>query len=483
MLQLLDYYITIIFSLLVLLATGLTTIHILLSRRAAGSSIAWMGLVWLAPLLGVTTYLLLGINRIQRRAETLRSKKKPFFTIPKVSPVRPDTMQASLPPSVQHLSGLAHFVDQIVQRPLLPGARIEPLFDGDQAYPAMIEAINNAQTSISLATYIFDNDAWGKRFVKALSEAVKRGVEVRVLVDAAGLRYSFPSIRRPLRQGKVPTRRFLPSMFPPHLMTMNLRNHRKIMVVDGTIGFTGGLNIRAAHVIQDNPKFPTHDLHFRIQGPVVAHLQEVFFDDWVFSTGEELRGEKWFPPLTGVGTSIARGIPDGPDEDFNKLRWTILGALTHAQRRVVIVTPYFLPDAEMITNLSLAAVRGIQIDIVLPATNNLPFIHWASMSQIRPLLERGCNIWFTPGAFDHSKLLIIDSDWVLLGSANWDERSFRLNFEFNVECYDEELAKKLETHVDQRIETAHRYTLDEYDKRSIGVRLRDGFMALFSPYL
>ncbi len=483
MLEQLDYYVTILFSLLVFLATVLSTIHILLSRREPSSAVAWAGLVWLLPLLGVTIYLLLGINRIQRRAESLRKNKKPFYTIPEVSPVQGAALQESLPETVQHLSGLASFVDQIVDRPLLPGAHIEPLFDGDEAYPAMLEAIKNAKISISLATYIFDNDVWGQHFATALIDAVERGVEVRVLIDAAGLRYSFPSIRGTLRKGKVNTKRFLPSIFPPHLMTANLRNHRKIMVVDGSIGFTGGINIRAAHVISSKPKFPTHDMHFRIQGPVVAHLQEIFFDDWVFSTGEELRGEKWFPPLSAVGASAARGIPDGPDEDFNKLRWTILGALSYAKHRVVIVTPYFLPDSEMITSLCLAALRGIQIDIVMPGINNLPFISWASMSQLRNILKYGCNVWFTPDSFDHSKLMLVDSEWVLLGSANWDERSFRLNFEFNVECYDETLAKCLEAHVDRRLENAHFYTLDEYEKRSTLVQLRDGLMALFSPYL
>jgi cardiolipin synthase A/B len=270
---------------------------------------------------------------------------------------------------------------------------------------------------------------------------------------------------------------------PPHMMSMNLRNHRKIMIVDGHTGFTGGINIRDAHVLAGHPKFPTKDLHFRVRGPVVAHLQEVFAHDWHFSTRENLRGELWFPPLEPVGQVIARGIPDGPDEDFDKLRWAILGALACARERIRIVTPYFVPDTNLITCLNLAAMRGVEVDIVLPEKNNLPYVHWASRSLLRPLLQRGCRIWYVPGPFDHSKLMVVDRLWVLVGSANWDVRSLRLNFEFNVEAYDRELASHLDDYVGSRIEQAHRLTLSEYDSRSALIQLRDGAAGLLAPYI
>ncbi|MBA2660885.1 MAG: PLDc N-terminal domain-containing protein [Bradymonadaceae bacterium] len=483
MFETLDQFMPVLLSVMAVSAAALTSVHVLLSRREPGSAVAWIGLAWLAPFVGVTLYLILGVNRIRRRAETLRRVIEPFFTLPTVTPLTPESLEQWLPEPTRHLSALAHVVNEVVRRPLLPGARIEPLFDGDEVFPAMIDAIEKAQKSITLASYIFDNDAWGQHFVRALAAAVTRGVEVRVLIDAAGLRYSFPTILRALRRAKVRHTRFLPSIVPPHFMTINLRNHRKIMVVDGTIGFTGGINIRAAHVLASKPRFPTHDLHFRLEGPVVAHLQEVFADDWAFSARELLRGELWFPPLEPVGSAIARGIPDGPDEDFDKLRWTLLGALACARHHVRIVTPYFVPDTTLMTSINLAVMRGVVVDIVLPAVNNLPFVHWAAMSQLRPLLERGCTIWFTPPPFDHSKLMIVDSQWVLLGSANWDERSLRLNFEFNVECYDEELAGLLEARIEARLLTTRPYTLQDYEKRSTLVRLRDGAAALLAPYL
>src|SRR5208282_4007740 len=233
---------------------------------------------------------------------------------------------------------------------------------------------------------------------------------------------------------KVPCDKFLPAslLTPWRAATINLRDHRKSLVVDGQIAFTGGMNIRHGNVLADKPKSPVQDLHFRIVGPVVTELQEAFANDWAFTTEEILDGEIWFPELKESGNVIARAIPDGPDADFENARWTLLAALAEAQTSVKILTPYFLPDNALITALNLAALRGVRVDIVLPAKNNLPFVHWASRALWWQVLQRGCHIWLTPPPFDHSKLMIVDGHWVLLGSANWDARSLRLNFELNV---------------------------------------------------
>ncbi len=476
-------YFPIVFTGLAVTAAALTSVHVILSRRDPGSSIAWIALVWLAPLVGVVAYLIFGINRIRRRVKSLHIFEEHYYSEPAVEPVTTDQLAEFLQEDCRHLAQLQPLVDNVVNRALLPGARLTPLFDGDQAYPAMLEAIAEAQETINLVSYIFDNDEAGRDFVDALAKARNRGVEVRVLIDAAGLRYTFPSIMRRLKRADVQASRFLPSIFPPHIMTMNLRNHRKIMVVDGKLGFTGGINIRSHHLLESHPTFPARDLHFKVEGPVVAHLQEVFADDWQFSTDEELRGEKFFPRLQKVGKTLARGIPDGPDEDLDKLRWTIKGAIASARDRVRIMTPYFIPDPPMVSLLAVAALRGIQVDIILPAVNNLPIVNWASKAHLRPLLNRGCRIFYTPPPFDHSKLMVVDGMWFLCGSANIDPRSLRLNFEFNLECWDEELATSLDDYLSTRIDEASELTLEEYDNRSRLLELRDGAAALLSPYL
>jgi len=196
-----------------------------------------------------------------------------------------------------------------------------------------------------------------------------------------------------------------------------------------------------------------------------------------------LRGEKWFPPLAAAGQVIARGIADGPDEDFEKLRWTILAALTAAKTSVRIATPYFLPEPTIIAALNLAAMRGVSVDILLPAKGNLPFVQWASRAQWWQVLQRGCRVWLNPPPFDHSKIFVVDDCWVMVGSTNWDPRSLRLNFEFNAECYDPTLARTLSAWFAERLLHGHQVTLAEVDARPLPVKLSDGFARLFAPYL
>jgi cardiolipin synthase len=243
------------------------------------------------------------------------------------------------------------------------------------------------------------------------------------------------------------------------------------------------MNIREGCCPEFAPRHPLRDAHFRVEGPVVAHLQEAFAGDWVFCTGEALRGEAWFPPLAPAGGTLARGVTDGPDEDFEKLRLILLGALSVARRSVRVVTPYFLPDAALIGSLNIAALRGVEIDLLLPARGNLRVVQWASTAMLWQVLERGCRVWQSPAPFDHTKLVVVDGAWTLLGSANWDARSLRLNFEFNLECYDRGLAGRLEEWFDGRRRQARPLTLADVDGRRLAVKVRDGLARLLSPYL
>jgi cardiolipin synthase len=303
------------------------------------------------------------------------------------------------------------------------------------------------------------------------------------LIDAAGTRYSWPTILHALRDEGEHYARFLPMLSLGRLLAMNLRTHRKILVVDGVQGFTGGLNVRIGHCLQKNPAHPVQDLHFRVNGPIVTQMQEAFADDWLFTTGESLRGDLWFPKPATAGEVFARGVIDGPDEDFEKLRWTLLGALSIARHSVRIMTPYFLPDRAIIAALNVAAMRGVRVEIILPSRSNLPFVHWASEAMWWQVLEHNCQIWVTPPPFDHSKLMVVDGCWVLLGSANWDSRSLRLNFEFNLECYDLGLAERLEKFIESKRQQARQVTLQDVDERSLPIRLRDGIARLATPYL
>lgn len=456
--------------------------HAVLTKRDVRAALGWVGVSWLAPLLGVALYFWLGINRIERRARMLRTHHRSAASAPRHR-CGNASHDPSLPLPGEHLKHLASLVGQVSDRPLLPGNRVQPLINGDQAYPAMIRAIDEALQSITLTAYIFRSDATGRQFLESLRDAVRRGVEVRVLVDDVGARCSWPSMPGLLRANGIRCARFLPTMVPWKFRYSNLRSHRKILVVDGKIGFTGGINIDRRNCLQQDGSAHIQDLHFQCEGPIVSQFQEVFADDWAFAAGELLDGAAWFPIVEGDGPVLARGVSSGPDADFDTLRVVFLGALACARSSVHIVTPYFLPDQSLIDALNVTALRGVEVDIVLPASSDLALVQWASFPLLRQLLERGCRIWHSPPPFDHSKLMLVDGLWTFLGSANWDPRSFRLNFEFNAECYDERLGKCLTALVEAKKTSSRKLSLADLESRHLGARLRDGVAGLLSPYL
>ncbi len=459
----------------------LAAAHAVLYKRDVRAAIGWVGLIILVPILGAVLYVLLGINRIRRRAAA-RSPEALGPTGGRHRPLPEAALSARLGEAA-HLAALAHLGSRVNPLPLLEGNCVRPLVNGDEAYPAMLEAIDGAERSVGLSTYIFDRDPAGERFLDALARATRRGVEVRVLIDAVGARYSWPGMYTALRRAGVRTARFMPTWVPWRLPYANLRNHRKLLLVDGRQAFTGGMNIRHGHLLGARPRHPVQDLHFQLTGPVAAELQEVFVHDWHFTTGEQLGGEGWFPPLGHCGDTVARVIADGPDEDFDRLRWTFLGALAVAQRSVAVLTPYFLPDTALITALGTAALRGVEVVILLPAENNLRLVAWAAQAQLWQVLERGCRVVLTPPPFDHTKLLLVDDAWALIGSANWDPRSLRLNFEVGVECYDPPLARALAGLAHAKQTAGREITLAEVDRRPLPIRLRDGLARLLTPYL
>jgi cardiolipin synthase len=388
-------------------------------------------------------------------------------------------LESNEKPQGTALASLARLVGEVSRRPLLPGNTIDPLLDGAETYPAMLEAIDGARASIALCSYIFHGNGIGERFVEALARAARRGVAVRVLIDDVSHRFSWSSAATRLRRADVPVAIFNPPLVPARLHAVHLRNHRKILVVDGLTGFTGGMHIDRRYWGEG----ASRDLHFRLRGPVVAQLMEVFAEDWHFTSDEVLQGDLWFPKIFAHGNSLARGIDAGPDETFERLRWTILGAMNAARRSVRICTPYFVPDAGLISGLNAAALRGVEVDILLPQETDLPHVAWAATHQLWQVLERGCRVWTRPGPFDHSKLMLVDAEWSLFGSVNWDARSLRLNFELNVEAYCRELGGRLERLFLGRRAESRPVTLKDVDARPLPIKLRDGIARMFAPLL
>lgn len=462
---------------LALLSAG----HALLLKRDPRSALGWIVLCLTLPFFGPLIYWSMGINRISRRARQWLESGQRLAGWGNF-PLRKNRQKAcTLPNGAEHLHELRSLADRVVAADLLPGNRLVLLENGEGAYPAMLEAIAKATSTINLSTYIFDGDATGRRFVSALSAAAERGVHVRVIIDSLGEKYSRPTARRLLKGSKVKVGRFLPLRQGGYV---NLRNHRKILVVDGKTAFTGGMNIGDRHITERTFGPPVvKDLHFKVEGQVVNDLQRTFLEDWFFVTGDLINDEQFFPPIPAAGNAVIRAVSDGPDKEFRKLNWIILGAITCARRKVQIMTPYFIPDRPLISALITAALRGVPVTLVLPAHNNLPFVHWATRAYLWELLQNGIGIYYQPPPFVHTKLLLVDGIWSLVGSANLDPRSLRLNFEFNLEVYDRAITSQLSDSFDLTVTHSHGITLAEVDGRSLPVKIRDAVAKLASPYL
>ncbi|MET1026824.1 MAG: phospholipase D-like domain-containing protein [Dongiaceae bacterium] len=453
------------------LAAALVTGHVLLHKRDVRAAIAWIGLSWLSPFAGSLLYTMFGINRVRRRA--VRAGWRPALSRWDAAPL----------PAVQseEFAPLERAVGSITKRPPLAGNAIRSLRNGDEAYPLMLEAISQATKSVALSSYIFFADDAGDKFIDALVAAKSRGVEVRVIIDGVGSGYFWSTTYSRLRRHQVPVARFMHSHLPWQMPFLNLRNHKKILLIDGRKGFVGGLNISASNLLDSHPPQPVRDMHFYVEGPVLGQITEAFASDWLFAMGEELRGEIWFPDLAEAGPALTRIITSGPDQDIDKIQFVFLQAIGSAERSIKIITPYFLPDDRLIAALSLAAMRGVDVDVVVPEASDHLVMDWALRANIGPLLQAGCRIWRAPRPFEHSKMLTVDGGWSLIGSANWDLRSLRLNFEITMEVYDRAFA----TLVFQQIEAKQGkpITLKELNARSLPVRLRDSAVRLMLPYL
>lgn len=468
--------------------------HVMLHKSNAASAWGWIVSCLLMPFVGPGLYALFGINRVQTRARKRRMPRTPAGDVGSAHEADARRRRAADRPAVPSaLSEVARTGDVVTRRPLLDHNRLEILHNGEQAYPRMLAAIDAAQASVALMVYIFETDEVGQQFVDALQRAQARGVQVRCLLDGIG-EFAWKRAGSVLFEHGLIVARFNPLRFWPPFLHVNLRNHRKVLVVDGQIGFAGGMNICVNHLADrfDNPCRIT-DVHIEIHGPVLAQLVQVFADDWAYASGEE-----WSPPRAPkvdtppsstaaepdiVDSTICRVITDGPNEDYAQLSLVLLAAINAAHRHIHVVVPYFLPPAEIMMALQSAALRGVLVDIILPLEHDQILTHYAARNQFEPLLERGVRVYYQPPPFCHAKLFVVDGHYAQFGSANLDPRSLRLNFELMVEVFDADFAGRLAEHCVELRDKAHRITREEMRARPLFARLRDALCWLFGPYL
>ena len=456
-----------------------SAIHALIYKKDSRAAFGWIAVSILLPFLGPLLYFIFGVNRVRKRAHELKSTIS-VDGLQKHATQISDDLVSRLPESLIKLEKVS---SRITNLQLFGGNELNSYYSGEDTYREMLKAINNAKDYIYLCLYIFKKDKVGKRFIEALLEAKKRGVNVYILIDGIGEYYSFRKVRGVLIKNDIKVIRFLPPKLVPFNFSINLRNHRKLLIIDDNVCFIGGMNISEEYYSDDkNFKTPLKDIHFKVSGPVLMQLKEVFESDWRF-VGGNINLHPSATTANSYDRIICRTIVDGPGENLDHLSIILLTAINSANKTITLMTPYFLPSRELIAAFQIAALRGVNITIILPEKNNLSYVHWATNHMLWELVGSGVNVYFQPGPFSHSKLFVIDNLYSLIGSANIDPRSLRLNYEVGLEVYDEAFAINLTNYAQEMLRVSRPVTLEEVDNRSLLIKIRDGIAWLFSPYL
>lgn len=494
-----------LFSLTILLSAingiivAITVTHILLNNTNPSSMLGWAGVAIFAPIIGPLLYFTFGLSRVRRRAARLES----YHT-----PEELDAIDYQPTIAANHQLDIFRTGDALTPYRLRPCQTITPHLTPDDAYNAMLTAIRSAQHNVSLLTYIFDADHVGLAFVRELANAKERGVTVRVIIDGIGAlnqRLQIPPIYRALKRHDITFAKFMPPRLLPPSFSINLRNHRKLLIIDGETAFTGGLNIsqRYSDTSFHYNRGKRHqragfaeaisDIHCQFSGAIVQQYQHIFDCDWAFTQGlplpiyQSIYQPTDQSPLDKPGDTTcqtwARAISDTPSDELNRFSALFHSMVARAKHRVAIVTPYFIPSTSLLDAMQTAALYGVEVAIYLPETLDQHLVQWARMHVMAETIESGTKVFLRQGAFAHDKLLLVDDHYVFIGSPNWDPRSLTLNYEAGVECWSAELSQQLWEYVDTIAAQSRRHTLTDCKQIGLLPRLRNSLAWTFSAYL
>jgi cardiolipin synthase len=453
---------------------------VLLRRKEPSSTFAWILVLLAFPALGIVLFWYLGRDRVRRPVRTrlavaasLRQRLGDRLSgSVSVTDVERHSLIDAQP---EELRGVMRVASKMGRAPLVQGNRVSLLVGAEKTYASLVEAIDAAQRQVHLEFYAFRKGKTTQVVIDALERAALRGVKVRLLYDAFGSMGVNSSLKT-LRKHGGQARPFFPLDPIRRAATINLRNHRKLVVVDGTLGYCGGINVGDDFV-------PWRDVMMRIEGPAVAPLQAIFLEDWFFASREELDSDASFPPLQPHGETVMQIVQSGPDESLETIHRLYFTAIASARTSVWISTPYFVPDRAVLVALQTAALRGVDVRIVLPAHSNFPITKWAGESFFEELLEAGVRIYEYGPEMLHTKALIVDGRFATVGSANLDVRSFRLNFELIAVLYDAHWVEELTRLHREDQARSKELSLAVWSRRGINTRVKEGMGRLLSPML
>ncbi len=454
---------------------------IVLRHRRPSVSLAWLMIIFLAPWVGLFMYLLVGGPRLgRRRVRRSLQAQGVMRRLGKLAAQAPHIVHPEVDVR-QH--GLVAVAEQVGDAPILGGNSIEIIADSFEFIDRLVADIDAAEQSVHILVYIFHDDATGIRVAEALVRAKKRGVTCRVLADDAGSGAMLRDIAPKLRSAGVEVLRVLPaSWWRIPLARIDLRNHRKLYVIDGQIAYCGSQNIIDADY--GDPKIgPWNEVSLRMRGPIVMQCQNVVLEDWYAETGVVLDESNLFPEVQAAGTAIAQLAPSGPDRPNQLMRDLVIAAIQDAERSIIITSPYLAIDESVYSALRVAVMRNVQVDLVIPARGNHPIVAAAGRSFARDLVESGVRVHLHQGRLLHSKTMSVDTSFAMIGSSNFDVRSFELNFELNVLIYDRGTTAELIRQQNKYISESEHIDRRWVEARRQPLLLWDDFCRLLSPLL
>ncbi len=471
-------------------------VNLLGNRREPTSALLWMFVVWSFPFVGALVFWLFGINRISKRADRkewadqrLQRERVYRENGTDLAYWRAVHQSLATEPHTDFARELNRAMNhRLRDYPLLDGNRLQPLIGGDEAFPAMLQAIDQARDHIHVQTFIIGNDRVGREFMDRLAKRATEGVTVRVIYDALGSTFAvFSGLFR--RYRNIPNMEICGWTHARPLRAqfhINLRNHRKLLLIDGRRAFIGGINLQAAHTTRRRRK-AIRDYHFAVHGPIVQELQYAFLRDWHFMTDAEpdtLLSTSLFPEIARAGKALVRLINSGPTPSENEtVADVFFSAISAARRQIIIVTPYFIPPLFLSRALQSAAQRGVETRLIVPRKNNHPLAAWAGRALYDDLMDSGVRIHERRPPFMHAKAMVIDDTVALIGSANLDARSLRLSYETNLAVYDEKLIGKLKEIIWEDIAHSDELDLHRWRQRPRRNRFLENFCHLFAPML
>lgn len=469
-------YIHWIIATLYILIIALTIMRVILDNRQPAKTMAWVLVLALIPVGGLILYIIFGQNTRKERKiweHTLNQLTKRSML--------EFVEQQDLHPSQQHQVLINLFMNQSLALPFKDN-ETELYISGYEFFLSLLKEIGKAQESIHLDSYIFDDDALGCLIADALIDKARQGVEVRVIYDDVGSWKTKNKFFNRMKRNGIQIYAFIPVHFPILTSKVNYRNHRKLCIIDGKVGFIGGMNI-ALRYIKGTRKQPWRDTHTKITGNAVMGLQRAFFMDWYFVARELINNRKYYKIETILNNnSLIQIVTSNPTSKYPEMEQGYVRILLDAKRYVYMETPYFLPTEPVLFAMRTAAVSGVDIRLMLPYSSDAKIVEWASRSYVLEVVKAGVSVYFYKAGFNHSKLLVTDDSLATIGSTNIDFRSFEENFEANAFFYDEKVAKQVKEIFlhDQD----HAITLEEANYRyrlPFLQRLWESIMRLLSP--